>query len=64
MELNLKVSVGDDDTCGINCPFLDITECLLFNKQLNEIILPKGYVWQDDTNPLRQRDYRCNLATA
>lgn len=63
MVLSIKISVEDKDTCGQDCPFLNGDECLLFHQHLDKTILPSNHVWQDETKPTRQRDYRCLLAT-
>jgi hypothetical protein len=63
MKLQIFVEIDDneEETCGRNCPFLEDDTCLLFNRYLEETVLPKGYSWQDDTEPTRQRCHRCTI---
>lgn len=60
-ELNVKIVIQDENTCGEGCPFLAYSTCRLFNEELEETELPTGYVWQDDQLPTRVRYYCCRL---
>jgi len=62
-ELNIRVWIEDESTCHRCCPFLEGDKCLLFSQELDETVLPKDHVWQDDTEPTRQRCHRCKMAT-
>ena len=61
-ELKLKVFIEDESTCSNQCPFMEDGSCLLFSRELEDTVLEAGYVWAEDANPTKQRDYRCMVA--
>lgn len=61
--LSVKIEVQDYETCHESCAFLDDDTCLLFNEELDDTVLSESHVWQDDTQPTKQRSHRCKLAT-
>jgi len=64
MEIIIKAQISDNDKdeCGGGCPFLEDNTCLLFSKELEDIILPEGHVW-NDCAPTKQRCSNCLYLT-
>jgi len=58
MKIDLFVKV-EGKYCSDYCPFLNFSECLLFNENLEDKVLPEGFEYQEGVQPTKERCNRC-----
>ena len=60
-KINMFVGVSEENEnwCSDNCPFIHRSTCLLFNEDLEDVVLPKDKEWNDRT-PKLVRCYICS----
>jgi len=59
--VTIDINDGDHSVCGEECPFLNGSDCVLFEQTLNYTRLAPGYEW-NDTPPTKDRCYPCQTS--
>jgi len=57
--INIEVNDSNRAVCGQYCSFKCGDSCILFNDDLTEVSLQKGWVYQTDSNIPMLRCWKC-----